>query len=95
MAKSNPNRQARSRVIRFRKSRPVAGGFLDATPPPKTQFLAPDRAGATAGVSLMQDEDGRLHLTRASKDGFVDAWLLLGANGKPLRASPKHRPPDR
>jgi hypothetical protein len=32
-------------------------------------------------------------VTRTSKDGFVQAWRLTGADGKPLRVAGAHRPP--
>lgn len=77
----------RSRVIRFERERSARGGL----------WRVPREAVHDgARVEVMQDDDGRLYLTRTSKDGFVQGWRLIGADGRPLRVAPKHRPaPDR
>lgn len=40
----------------------------------------------TRGITIQQDKEGRLYLCRASKDGFVQAYDLLGASGLQLKA---------
>lgn len=75
----------RSRVILFEKERSARSGL----------WRVPREACHDgARVEMMQNDDGCLYLTRTSKDGFVQAWRLLGTDRKPLRVSPKHRPPS-
>jgi hypothetical protein len=74
-------RRAGARVVKVRKQRNAKGALW----PIKT-------SARKAGLDLVQDEDGRILLTRASSDGFVQAYALLDANGKPLRVEPGFRP---
>lgn len=83
VSKARFERLASSRVIRFSKEGSAKGALWPVKCP------TDDRAC----VDLLQDGEGRLYLTRTSRDGFVEGWRLLGANGKSLRVSRKHRPP--
>lgn len=79
---------AKARVIRMRRQRIHADGL----------WLIPPDAD-TSGVSLLQDDVGRICLVRTDLDGVAQAYDLFGADGKRLRVktlSPKvvgRRPP--
>lgn len=72
--------QAASRVIKFRKERNARGPLW---PIPFE--------GVKAGLDLVQDGEGRIYLTRTSRDGFVQGWRLAGQYGD-LRVDKAHRP---
>jgi hypothetical protein len=51
-----------------------------------------DAGAKHSGLRLLQNDDGDIFLTRASLDGFVQAYALRGHDNKPLRVERKYRP---
>jgi len=79
---ANPDTRAISRVIRFRKERKPSCDGLWHIP----------SGSNPAGLRLMQSDDGLIFLTRTSRDGFVQTYVLSGADGKQLRTAKADRP---
>lgn len=63
---------ARDRVVKIKKT---ADKPLEMRTPP---------LGA-GSVQIEMDNSGNLYLTRHSRDGFIQAYALLNANGNPIR----------
>lgn len=74
MATTSPfAKKAESRVVAIRK-----------TVRPADMFGVEE--SSARGISIQQDHQGRLYLCRTSKDGWVQAYDILGAHGLHLKA---------